>query len=324
MPSVANELFISVLGITILIKGTRGSPELKRLREHFAPYIEEKVPEIIHASIGVERNGVDSVISYGDREAHIEFRSQWPNIEHFVQMVLIQLRPKYFFLHAASISQGDECVLLIGSTGAGKSTLARTLTSWGFTIECEDVTPIDVRTQSAHRYRPQICSQNEDATRRSESFCVDAGGYESHQKPISLLIYLGNLDDLSVMGRELTLRTLESKSIGEQFRAWRVLCRLCLGDENAERNPSSTGPVLIPRFSFNEALTMRKLTPSTAVRVFSKHLLYPAPDIGEVIRQFSPVLARLPMFNIIHGSPAQRAESVIKLFNERAKSASLA
>ncbi len=52
----------------------------------------------------------------------------------------------HLFLHAAAVSVGDRTALLVGPSGAGKTTLARALVDRGAVCLADDVTPIDSST----------------------------------------------------------------------------------------------------------------------------------------------------------------------------------
>lgn len=57
---------------------------------------------------------------------------------------LVMLQRGHYFLHASTISNGDRVLALTGKQGAGKSTTALELVKRGWTLGCDDTTPITV------------------------------------------------------------------------------------------------------------------------------------------------------------------------------------
>ena len=56
---------------------------------------------------------------------------------------VLRCAPYEVALHAAALARNDQCVLLVGSPGAGKTTLAIALTKAGFELLADDVTLLD-------------------------------------------------------------------------------------------------------------------------------------------------------------------------------------
>lgn len=57
---------------------------------------------------------------------------------------LVMLQRGHYFLHASTVSKDDRVIALTGKQGAGKSTTALELVKRGWTLGCDDTTPITV------------------------------------------------------------------------------------------------------------------------------------------------------------------------------------
>jgi hypothetical protein len=66
-------------------------------------------------------------------------------------------RPELFFLHAAALGQNGRAVLLVGSSGAGKSTAAWGLALAGFGYLSDELAPLDPETLEVATYPRALC-----------------------------------------------------------------------------------------------------------------------------------------------------------------------
>ena len=67
-------------------------------------------------------------------------------ISREVACQFIDARPDLIWLHAGVAARGDECVVIPGSWGSGKSTLVTKLCAMGWTYLSDDIAPIDPRS----------------------------------------------------------------------------------------------------------------------------------------------------------------------------------
>lgn len=109
-----------------LMRGSPG-PEASILRLTLVP-IESGWIEIRDSTGRLERGQLDHVVHYARRWA----------VEGFMEA-----HPRFLWLHAAAAARDDAAVLLCGSAGAGKSTLAVQLIDQGWTFVADDVVPVD-------------------------------------------------------------------------------------------------------------------------------------------------------------------------------------
>ncbi len=66
-------------------------------------------------------------------------------------------RPDLFFLHAAALAIDGNAVLLIASSGSGKSTTAWAMTQRGFSYLSDELAPIDLPAMTVHPYPHALC-----------------------------------------------------------------------------------------------------------------------------------------------------------------------
>ncbi len=84
-------------------------------------------------------------------------------IYFFEKSVTIQaqkLRPDLFFLHSAALKIGDKTILVMGKSGAGKSTTTYALTHHGFAYLSDELSPIDLETMMVSPYAHALCLKN--------------------------------------------------------------------------------------------------------------------------------------------------------------------
>jgi hypothetical protein len=68
-----------------------------------------------------------------------------------------KLRPDLFFLHSAALKLNDKTILIMGESGAGKSTTTYALTHHGFTYLSDELSPIDLNTMMVTPYAHALC-----------------------------------------------------------------------------------------------------------------------------------------------------------------------
>jgi len=77
--------------------------------------------------------------------------------EKDLTLELQKLRPELFFLHSAALKFSDKTILIIGHSGAGKSTTSWALTHHGFAYFSDELSPIDLNTMKVTGYPHAIC-----------------------------------------------------------------------------------------------------------------------------------------------------------------------
>ena len=70
-------------------------------------------------------------------------------------------RPDLFFIHGAALEDEGRAVLLVGASGAGKSTAAWGLTHAGFGYLSDELSPIDLQTLEVAPYARALCLKAE-------------------------------------------------------------------------------------------------------------------------------------------------------------------
>ena len=65
--------------------------------------------------------------------------------------------PRLYFVHAASLAEGNRATLLVGESGAGKSTTSYALAASGMDYLSDELSPIDPRSAMVHPYPRAIC-----------------------------------------------------------------------------------------------------------------------------------------------------------------------
>jgi hypothetical protein len=79
------------------------------------------------------------------------------SVEKTLTIATQRHRPDLFFLHAAALAINGDAVLLIASSGSGKSTTAWAMTQRGFSYLSDELAPVDLSTMSVHPYPHALC-----------------------------------------------------------------------------------------------------------------------------------------------------------------------
>jgi hypothetical protein len=72
-----------------------------------------------------------------------------------------QAVPRFYFVHAAALAEGSRATLLVGDSGAGKSTTSYALASSGMDYLSDELSPIDPQSAAVHPYPRAICLKRE-------------------------------------------------------------------------------------------------------------------------------------------------------------------
>lgn len=79
------------------------------------------------------------------------------SVEKTLTIATQRHRPDLFFLHAAALAIDGNAVLLIASSGSGKSTTAWAMTQRGFAYLSDELAPIDLPAMTVHPYPHALC-----------------------------------------------------------------------------------------------------------------------------------------------------------------------
>lgn len=79
------------------------------------------------------------------------------SVEKTLTIATQRRRPDLFFLHAAALAIDGNAVLLIASSGSGKSTTAWAMTQRGFDYLSDELAPVDLSSMSVHPYPHALC-----------------------------------------------------------------------------------------------------------------------------------------------------------------------
>ena len=86
------------------------------------------------------------------------------HVRYEVLRLIVESHPEFVWLHAGAAAKDDRAVLLIGSWGAGKSTLAAALSRRGWMYISDDIVPIDPHGRTAVPFPLTPAVRNEAAS----------------------------------------------------------------------------------------------------------------------------------------------------------------
>ncbi len=127
---------------------------------------------LVHASTGLGQ--INYVTSYQSETGHFYLTradnklNKYDNQADFIYFFekdltveLQKLRPDLFFLHSAALRLNDKTILIIGHSGAGKSTTTWALTHHGFEYFTDELSPVDLNTMQVTAYSHAICMKHD-------------------------------------------------------------------------------------------------------------------------------------------------------------------
>ncbi|NNE61117.1 MAG: hypothetical protein HKN35_09490 [Woeseia sp.] len=134
-------------------------------------------------------------------------------VEKALTIELQHRRPDLFFLHAAAVRRNDRCVLIIGESGAGKSTFCWHLCNSRFRYLSDELAPINLQDMRIEPYPHAICLKRiaegmpplPDATIDADATLhipveFIPGGIESSQVEIDTVLFLHKGDSTRAPG----------------------------------------------------------------------------------------------------------------------------
>ena len=82
-------------------------------------------------------------------------------IEKTMTIGLQRLRNDLYFVHAAAIGHDEQCTVLVGESGVGKSTLCWNLCNAGFIYLSDELAPVDPESMAVVPYPHAICLKSD-------------------------------------------------------------------------------------------------------------------------------------------------------------------
>lgn len=137
-------------------------------------------------------------------------------------------RPELFFTHAASLSINDQCVVIVGASGSGKSSLAWSLGNLGFQYLSDELAPIHPTRMHVEPYPHALCLKTKPISGPSlprstihTSATMHVPAYElmvhSIERPcqIGALVFIDSYRN----GRSMELKAISSAEAGARLYA---------------------------------------------------------------------------------------------------------
>ena len=121
--------------------------------------LQEDVPFDLHYHVGRSKQSPGFVLSRpGERAQSAEDADDLLFLlEKDIIVELQRKRPEFLFLHSAALDWRGKACLLVGESGAGKSTTAWALLHHDFRYLSDELSPIDVDTLQVHAYPHALC-----------------------------------------------------------------------------------------------------------------------------------------------------------------------
>ena len=82
-------------------------------------------------------------------------------LDNHITVAMEQAIPRYYFVHAAALAHEGKVTLIVGESGAGKSTTAYALASSGFDYLSDELSPIDPQTGLVFPYPRAFCLKDD-------------------------------------------------------------------------------------------------------------------------------------------------------------------
>lgn len=296
------ELYLNFFGFRIRVSET-GADEMTAGLARAFPGADFTPFDGWHAHLTIEHLPHASRLHLNGKHEDFVFGSSWPQIDDFVQFLLVQHHAgRFVFAHASCVAKDGQCMMFCGQSTSGKTTLAQTLASRkGCAILCDDIVPIELETglvyplRTAPRIRPrtkQILS-TPNASGRAAS--PRTGG----ARPARLFC-LTSGDEPSLGEKGTYTRNVETARA-----TWHKFRRLASGDPPGTdpAAPGDEAPLLQLREPdyFARPPRLAKLPHSAALRYLMKHLRSPAPAPAALLAPLTGFLAGVDCYALTVG-----------------------
>ena len=155
-------LYLHILGIHIHVTSDIGDTPLALLRQNYSQLTRDSFDEhstnTLHYQIKAAEHLFAILCTPDNQRIECEKPSQF--IYFFEKNLTIQLQKQHshlLFLHAATLTHQQQAFLIIGQSGAGKSTTTWALTHHGFGYSSDELSPIDLEQMTVAPYPHAIC-----------------------------------------------------------------------------------------------------------------------------------------------------------------------
>lgn len=187
-----DELFVSCLGLTVRLRcHDAGISSL--LNDNFGAMASERASAGVAYEIVSPRAGAAGVIRRRGAARALEFADHGELIHELEGDLVRQLqllRARYAFLHSAVLVREGAATLLVGRSGAGKSTTCWGLLHHGFEYLSDELAPVDSGTSTVHAYPHALCVKR----RPSPDYPLPAAARRTskgYHVPVSALPFAG-------------------------------------------------------------------------------------------------------------------------------------
>lgn len=126
----------------------------------YSAFLVREMPKSVSLTLSVCKCEPEPGWTVDDSDASV-YCGDVTDLVYFIEKVLTvglqKIRTDLYFVHAAAVSQGDACTLLVGESGVGKSTLCWNLCNEGFTYMSDELAPVDPATLNVEPYPHALC-----------------------------------------------------------------------------------------------------------------------------------------------------------------------
>lgn len=240
------------------------------------------------------------VVAFEGRIMQLARSDEWRQLDDIIRQLVLSANRGYLFIHGSSVQVNGGCALFVGSTTAGKTTLAVRLAQGECTLLSDDTTPVSLDSRMARSYciRPNLRPHTallaaEQGWTLLEGRANTICGTEK-EIPVTYIFFLATTGRSGVAARE-------SVDMRDGMSEWHAIYRFCVGEPLPSKHFTVTSTIQNGPEDFDRHPEIRPMGKAQALRELTRHLIAPHPPIEKVVPVIASIVANADIYELVVG-----------------------